>query len=565
MALDEGAPDRPVIIVVSRDGPTRDRLVGALSRRYGADYQVAVCAGRADLDRVLAARVEVALVLTGLGAADLDGVEVVAAVRHHQPMALRVGAVRWGDWSTTTDVVSDALSMGRIDAFLVGPEGPADEEFHRLVTGYLSDWRARRGGAFEAVRLIDMPGSPRSRELRDLLFRNGIPTGSYDARSPHGQRMLADAGQRGAELPVLLLEYGGVSTALSNPSNVDLVDSFGFMLSTDELQSFDLAVVGAGPAGLAAAVYGSSEGLRTVIVEREAVGGQAGTSSLIRNYLGFAQGITGTRLASSAFQQAWTFGTAFRFARSVERLQRDGDAYLLRVSDGTTIRASAVMLTMGVTYRRLDVPGLDALTGRGVFYGAAASEAPALRGRTVCVVGGGNSAGQAALYLARWARQVSVLVRGATLASSMSDYLVREIDAAPNVDVRYRKRVAAVHGLDALESLDLVDTDTADVLTVPADALFILIGAQPRTAWLGPEVRRDEWGYLLTGTDAGTDSTLETSLPGVFAAGDVRRGSVKRVASAVGEGAVAIGLVHQYLTAARVALSEHPFDQLPGR
>ena len=324
---------------------------------------------------------------------------------------------------------------------------------------------------------------------------------------------------------------------------------------------FDVAVVSAGPAGLAAAVYASSEGLRTVVVEREAIGGQAGTSSMIRNFPGFSQGVSGSRLAQEAWQQAWLFGTTFVYMRQVEGLSREDGHYRLQLSDGAALAARTVVITTGATHRRLGVPALEKLQGRGVFYGAGVSEAPAMRGRNVFVAGGGNSAGQAAMHLAKWADQVTVLVRGESLAGSMSDYLIREINAAPNVGVTHRVEVVGGAGTDHLESLVLEDRESGTRRSVPADALFVLIGSQPQAEWLGHSVARDQWGFILTGPDllgAGRwrpgrpPLPLETSLPGVFAAGDVREGSIKRVASAVGEGAAAIPLVHRRLEAMAV-------------
>jgi thioredoxin reductase (NADPH) len=327
---------------------------------------------------------------------------------------------------------------------------------------------------------------------------------------------------------------------------------------------FDVAVVGAGPAGLAAAVGASSEGLRTVVVEDEAVGGQAGTSSMIRNYPGFSQGISGAMLAQESWWQAWAFGTTFVYMRQATSLWKEDGRYRLRLSDGSVITARTVIIATGVAYRRLGIPALEALQGRGVFYGAAASEAPAMRGRNVFVTGGANSAGQAALHLAKWASHVTILARAPSLADTMSDYLIRQIGATPNIDIRYHVQVAGGTGTGHLQSLVLQDTASGARRAVPADALFVLIGAQPRTEWLGDSLARDRWGFILTGPDlpASTHARwpagrpplpLETSLPGVFAAGDVRHGSVKRVASAVGEGAATIPLIHRYLARATAA------------
>jgi thioredoxin reductase len=359
---------------------------------------------------------------------------------------------------------------------------------------------------------------------------------------------------------VVLLRFGAERPVLVNPSNAEIADAFGVMRPIPRGEVFDVAVVGAGPAGLAAAVYASSEGLRTVVVEDEAIGGQAGTSSMIRNYPGFSQGVSGARLAQEIWRQAWTFGTTFLHMRQATSLsERDGN-YRLALSDGSVVTARSVIIATGATYRRLGIPALEALHGRGVFYGAATSEAPAMRGRKVFVTGGGNSAGQTALHMARWAQQVTILVRAGSLTDSMSDYLIRQIGATPNIDVCYHVQVADATGSGAgrLQSLVLEDTATGARRSMPADALFVLIGSRPRTEWLGESIARDQWGFILTGPDLPTSTShrwpsgrsplpLETSLPGVFAAGDVRQGSVKRVAAAVGEGAATIPLLHSYL------------------
>jgi thioredoxin reductase (NADPH) len=318
-----------------------------------------------------------------------------------------------------------------------------------------------------------------------------------------------------------------------------------------------VVIVGAGPAGLAAAVYGSSEGLRTALLEREAFGGQAGTSSRIRNYLGFPRGISGAELARRALEQARTFGAHFVYGNPATSLAVEGDLRIVGLEDGSRIRGRTVVIATGVAYRRLSVPGLDALTGAGVFYGAATAEAQAVTGKSVFVVGGGNSAGQAALHLSKYARRVTIVVRSHSLAASMSDYLIREIGDAPNIDVRFRAELAGAGGAGRLEHLELRDKGSGETRREPADGLFVLIGAEPLTGWLPGQVGRDEWGFILTGQDTGTrwplrrsPFLLETSMPGVFAVGDVRRGTVKRVASAVGEGSIAIRLIHEYLALA---------------
>jgi thioredoxin reductase (NADPH) len=557
-----GAVDeRAAIVIVDRDADGRQTLYRELSGRYGGDYRIVVCgepAALADCVRKLvAAGAPVALVIGGVGAADTDGIDVLAGVRAIDPTVSRVAAVRWGEWEAVRPTF-DAVATGKIDHWVIRPVQSPDEEFHQSVTQFLNEWNTQRGGGFEAVWVIGERWSARSQELRDTFSRNKLPTGFYDADSAQGRRMLAELGLEPAELPVVVLRFGGQRPALVNPSNLEIAEAFGLMDPIPDSEVFDVAIVGAGPAGLAAAVYASSEGLRTVVVEREAIGGQAGTSSMIRNYPGFAQGVSGAKLAFEAYQQAWFFGTTFVFMRQPAGLSREDGHYRLRLSDGGVLSARTVIITTGATYRRLGVPSLEVLQGRGVFYGASVSEAPAMRGQKVFVVGGGNSAGQTALHLAKWAEHVTVLVREDSLADSMSDYLIREIDAQPHIDVAYHVQVADGVGTDHLEALVLEDQHSRARRTVPAGGLFVLIGSQPRTEWLGDDLARDQWGFVLTGQDVLDEPGArwpasrpplphETSLPGVFAAGDIRAGSVKRVASAVGDGAITIPLVHRYL------------------
>ena len=334
---------------------------------------------------------------------------------------------------------------------------------------------------------------------------------------------------------------------------MEIASAFGLLDSVDDLGVFDVAVIGAGPAGLSAAVYASSEGLRTVVLEPLAMGGQAGSSSLIRNYLGFPRGISGGRLAANAYQQAWAFGTTFLWSRSLVSITAEADLRVLRLSDGGVLRSRTVVVATGAEWRRLEVPALEALQGRGVFYGAAVSEARAMTGKQVFVLGGGNSAGQAAVYLSRFADQVTVVIRRRDLAETMSAYLIREITNAPNIRVRSGAEVVDAVGSQVLEALVLKDLESGTLETVPADALFILIGSVPHTDCLGPDVLRDQWGFILTGPDAAVPGRaraplmFETSMPGVWAIGDVRQGSVKRVASAVGAGAIAVAMIHEYL------------------
>ncbi len=570
----ETAEAQAVIVIVSRDPGVRQVLHRELSKRYDGDYQIVVCGRPAELAPWMrdlrAASLPVALVIGGVGAQDPDGIEVLAAVRAIDPRAVRVAAVGWGDWQAKRSVF-EAVTMGTVDRWVNRPASAPAEEFHRSITEFLREWASQRGGGFEAVRVIGKRWSARSQELRDLFSRYRVPAGFYDVGSGQGRRMLRDLGLESADLPVVVLQFAAEPSALVNPSNLEIADAFGIMRPIPPGEVFDVAVVGAGPAGLAAAVGASSEGLRTVVVEHEAVGGQAGTSSMIRNYPGFSQGISGAMLAQEAWWQARAFDTTFLYMRQATGLAGDGGHYRLGLSDGGVLAARAVIIATGVAYRRLGIPAIEDLQGRGVFYGAAASEAPAMRGRNVFVAGGGNSAGQAALHLAKWANQVTILVRAPALAASMSDYLIRQIGAAPNVEVCYRVQVTGGTGVSTghLESLILQDTASGARRTVSADALFVLIGAQPRTEWLGEAIARDRQGFIRTGPDlpAGTGARwpagrvplpLETSLPGVFAAGDVRRGSVKRVAAAVGEGAATVPLVHRYLARAAAGQKTPP-------
>ncbi len=565
MEHDQGV--KAAIVVACRDAAARQVLEQELRKRYGTDYHITVCDHPAELEtrvkEVLAAGTPVALVIGGVGAQDPDDIEVLAAIRAIDPTASRVAAVRWGEFEAARPLF-DAITVGKIDHWVMQPVQAPDEDFHRAITGFLSEWDSRHGGGFEAVWVIGERWSARSQELRDTFSRNGIPIGFYDAASERGRQLLDELGLVSPELPVVVLRFGEKRSALVNPSNLEIADAFGLMTPIPAGEVFDVAVLGAGPAGLAAAVHASSEGLRTVVVEREAIGGQAGTSSMIRNFPGFSQGVSGATLAWEAWQQAWLFGTTFVYMRQAESLSNEDGRYRLRLSDGAVLTARTVVITTGASYRRLDVPALEKLQGRGVFYGAGVSEAPAMRGRNVFVVGGGNSAGQAAMHLARWADQVTVLVRGESLADSMSDYLIREITAAPNVDVSYGVEVVDGTGTGHLETLVLEERTSGTRRNVPADALFVLIGAQPQAEWLGDSVARDQQGFILTGADlpVGTGTRwppgrpplpLETSLPGVFAAGDVREGSIKRVASAVGEGAATIPLVHRCLAAITAA------------
>jgi thioredoxin reductase (NADPH) len=447
------------------------------------------------------------------------------------------------------------MALGMIDSYLPAPAAERDEGFHRAVSELLEEWAHGADPALPAVRIIGHERSARAHELRDLLARNSIPYVFHPAGSDDGRSWLQEAGQDGSALPVLVMYTGEV---LADPPNERLAAAFG--LARLPAGTVDVAIVGAGPAGLSAAVYTASEGLSTLLLECEAIGGQAGSSSLIRNYLGFPRGISGTGLASRAFEQAWSFGAIPSMAGPVTALQPAADGFTLRLAGVGESHARSVLIATGVSYRRLGAPGVDALLGAGVFYGATASEASAFAGEHVFIAGGANSAGQAAVNLARYAQQVTIVIRGGSLAARMSQYLIDEITATANIDVRTGTHIAAAEGTGRLQALALTDTKTGNTETVPASALVVLIGAVPHTDWLPPRIGRDEHGFIVTGSDLPSAPNpaaswtlprpplpLETSLPGVFAAGDVRHGSVKRVASAVGEGSIAATQLTQYL------------------
>jgi thioredoxin reductase (NADPH) len=550
---------RPVLMAVDDDPAALGVLEQELGKRYGADYWV-LCEVEAEaalqgLQRVQADGGQVALVLADQWMPAMTGVQLLARAHRLHPTAQRALLIDWGDRSTGEPILQ-AATFGQIDDWIAKPTQSGDERFHQTVSGFLYEWARLQRPQFQAVRVVGDQWSARSHELRDLLSRNSIPFGFYPVGSQAGQALLGAVGATGQRLPVVVLFDGQV---LVDPSNAEVAEALGIR-TRPEATTYDLAVVGAGPAGLAAAVSAASEGLRTTILEPEAIGGQAATSSKIRNYLGFRRGISGAELAERAYEQAWMLRAEFVYGQRAVGLRAAGPDRVVALGDGSQAASRAVVLATGVRYRRLGVPGLEALTGAGVFYGAAASEAQAMQGQEVYVVGGANSAGQAAVHLARYASQATMLVRGSSLATSMSDYLIRQIQAAPNLTVRFGVEVVDGHGEGRLTGLTLRDRHSGATQPVPAAALFVLIGAEPHTSWLPEAVQRDRWGFVVTGADLLTGGTpppgwpldrpplpFESSLPGVFAVGDVRHGSTKRVASAVGEGSVAIQLVHQYL------------------
>jgi len=545
------ASTRPTVVVVDSDPGSLAAMVETLERRFGNDYAVhGLTSAQSALDALQqhASKHEpVAMIAAGQVDADL-----LARVHELHPYAKRVLMVD-RDYTRNSPAVQ-AIALGEADYHLVRPWTTA-EALYDPIGEYLSAWAREREPPFELFRIVAAPGDRKAVQLRDVMARFEMPFATYSVESEAGQRLLAEAGLDDSRLPVIV-RYDGA--AIVDPSLSDLATAIGVNVSND-VDSCDVAIVGAGPAGLTAAVYAASEGLETVLIEEEVSGGQAGASPLVRNYPGFPHGVNGGRLMAQTCEQAWLMGAHIVFSQQAVALEHDGD-YRLRMRDGTSLLARVVVLATGIEWRRLGVPRLEELVGSGVFYGAAAGESRAVRGKDVFVVGGGNSAAQAALHLAKEARSVTLLVRGDSIARGMSRYLVRTIESAPTVDVRCRTEVVDGGGGSSLEYLRIRDCDSGAVTEVAADALFIMIGGEPHTRWLPDELARDEQGYIVTGRDLlerpdvrwtyhREPLALETSLPGVFAAGDVRRGSTKRIASAVGEGAAIVPLVHEHLSA----------------
>ena len=566
--------DAPALFVVDGDDDALDRTSEQLRRRFAADYRIVAArsaeAALADLERMAAEGEEVAVVLADQWLEGQSGTELLGRVQRLHPTAKRGLLVDWGAWADarTADAILVAMAEGRIDYYVLKPWRSPDELFHRTVAEFVHEWSRAQLSRPRELTVVGDPRSARTHEIVTLLARNGVPHVFRAVASDDGRALLAEHGVTAPNGPVVITLDERV---LVDPTNVELAGGYGVTTGLDGDRDFDVIVVGAGPAGLSAAVYASSEGLRTLVIERESIGGQSASSSLIRNYLGFSRGVTGAELAQRAYQQAWVFATRFVLMREAVSLLSEGGRHVLELSDGSEATAGAVVLATGVSYRRLDLPALEPLTGLGVYYGGSVSSAQSIAGEHVYVIGGGNSAGQAALHLARQAARATILVRGHSLAATMSRYLIDAIDATDNVDVRTSVEVADGGGDGRLEWLVLRDRETDEVETVPAAALFVLIGSEPHTAWLPETVARDGWGFLIAGGDILTDSDAaarwplerpplmyETTLPGVFAVGDVRHRSVKRVASAVGEGSVAVSQVHEYLSlaAARIGVRQ---------
>ncbi len=546
---------KPVILSVDDDPQVLGAVARDLRKRYGEDYRVVrASSGDEALQAVreLKSRdTPVALLLADQRMPKMDGVAFLSEAMSLFPDAKRALLTAYAD----TDAAISAINQSKIHYYLLKPWDPPEEKLYPVLDDMLTDWQASYRPPFTGIKIVSHRWSPLGHTLRDFLARSQVPYRWLDVeRDDEAKKIVADGDLTPEDLPAVVFEDGA---RLLKPAPGEVARRAG--LNTQAGNTFyDLAIVGGGPAGLAAAVYGASEGLEVALLDREAPGGQAGTSSRIENYLGFPVGLSGADLTRRAVTQARKFGAELISPQGVQKIELKDTYKLLTLDDGSCLTCHALVLTLGVSYRKLPIPGLDDLTGRGVYYGSSISEATACRGEDVYIIGAGNSAGQAAMYLANFARRVNLLVRGADLESKMSQYLVDQIRATDTIQVRLRTEVTGVRGADRLEGLTLkcggqeTEHDTS--------ALFIFIGASPQTDWLGDFVRRDARGFVCTGSDLKEDGAwpeswtperepflLETSVPGIFAAGDVRSGSVKRVASAVGEGSIAVQFVHQYL------------------
>ncbi|MFF9814819.1 FAD-dependent oxidoreductase [Streptomyces sp. NPDC014006] len=547
---------RTVILTVDDDPGVSRAVARDLRRRYGEAYRIVRAeSGESALDALRELKLRgdlVAVILADFRMPQMNGIEFLERAMDVYPGARRVLLTAYAD----TNAAIDAINVVDLDHYLLKPWDPPEEKLYPVLDDLLRAWKSSDFKPVPSTKVVGHRFSARSSEVREFLARNQVPYRWYSSDEPEGQRLLAAAGADGRRLPLVVTPDG---EPLIEPDPPELAARVG-LATTPTADFYDLVVIGGGPAGLGAAVYGASEGLRTVLVERSATGGQAGQSSRIENYLGFPDGVSGAQLTDRARRQAAKFGAEILTAREVTGLEVSGAARIVRFADGSAVAAHSVILATGVQYRQLPAPGADDLTGCGVFYGSALTEASSCHGQDVYIVGGANSAGQAAMYLARGAKSVTLLLRGPSLSASMSHYLIQQIEEAPNISVRPRTVVEAAHGNGSLERLTLRDVDTGEREEVDAGWLFVFIGAAPLTDWLDGTVLRDERGFILAGPDLTPDGRppagweldrppyhLETNVPGVFVAGDARAESAKRVASAVGEGAMAVMLVHRYL------------------
>jgi thioredoxin reductase (NADPH) len=549
-------PRRPVVLTVDDDPQVLRAVARDLRGCFGSDYRVLSAGSGSEameiLTRLEERGEEPALLLADQRMPEMTGVEFLRKARMIFPSARRVLLTAYAD----TEAAISAINEARLDHYLLKPWDPPEERLFPTVTDLLADWTSERRPGFDGIRVIGARFARSSHELREFLTRQQVPFRFLDAGEPDGAQALEDVAQ--TVTPVVLVPG---RAPLVRPDPAQLADALG-LVTTATGEHYDLVVIGAGPAGLAAAVYGGSEGLSTLLVERSAMGGQAGTSSRIENYLGFPQGVSGAELARRARDQVLKFGVEVLNPQEVVRLEVCGPARIVHLSDGRSVSCSTLLLATGVSYNRLTTEGADRLEGQGLYYGAAMTEAETCAGADVYIVGGANSAGQAAMYFSQKAASVTLVVRGESLELAMSTYLIEEIGDVPTISVRTRTRITEFHGDDRLEALTLVDDKAGTEETVGAGAVFTFIGARPETSWLDGTIARDDDGFILAGPDIPRDAAtgrphgwdlerepylLETSVPGVFVAGDARYRSVKRVTTGVGDGAMAVQFMHRYL------------------
>jgi thioredoxin reductase (NADPH) len=551
---------KPVMLTVDDDIPVLRAVERDLRKRYGQNYRVlSATSGQAALDllhRIDQRNEPVALFLVDHRMPQMTGIEFLGQTLEHHTDSKRVLLTAYAD----TDAAIHAINQIKLHHYLLKPWDPPEQNLYPVLDDLLEDWRSAFRPPFEGVRVMGSRWSPKTYELREFLAKNAVPYQWLDidtvANDREVQRLVETAQNAGCQFPVVMFQDGNM---LHQPGFAELAERLGLRTHADN-KFYDLVIVGGGPAGLAAAVYGASEGLSTVIVERDAPGGQAGLSSRIENYLGFPSGLSGADLTRRAVAQARRFGAEILAPQQTVGVRSEGQYRIVKLADGSEISCHALMVATGVQWRRMDVPGMARLQGAGVYYGAGPAEAITCRDEEVYIVGGANSAGQAAMNFSRYAGRVVMLVRGPGLGASMSQYLIDEIADTPKIEVKTGASVVEVYGEERLEAISIRCDATNSIDRVPASALFIFIGAEPSTEWLSGFVERDERGFLLTGQDLlksgerpkgwhldRDPGLLETSVPGVFAVGDVRHGSVKRVASGVGEGSIAIQFVHQYL------------------
>ena len=555
MTGSEPQAPKPIILSVDDDPSVSRAVARDLRRHYGEHYRIVRAESGPDaLDALKELKLRgetVAVFVADYRMPQMSGIEFLEQAMDLFPLARRVLLTAYAD----THAAIDAINVVDLDHYLLKPWDPPEEKLYPVIDGLLDAWKAAGDRPIPHTKIIGHRWNARSSEVRDFLARNRLPYHWFMAGEPEGERLLEAAGLDDRTLPVVITEQG---EPLVNPSETELADRLGLSTTPSE-EFYDLVVIGGGPAGLAAAVYGASEGLNTVLIERTATGGQAGQSSRIENYLGFPDGVSGSQLADRARRQAEKFKAELITTREAVALEINGPVKTIKFADGSSIDARSVILATGVSYRQLQAEGCVDLTGKGIYYGAANSVASECEDEDVYVVGGANSAGQAAMYLSRDAKSVTIVVRGPSLESSMSYYLIQQIEANPKITVRTCTEVQRAAGEDHLESLYLVDRNSGAVEEVIAARMFIFIGAAPLTEWLDDVVARDDHGFILAGPDLKACSRwplerpphhLETSVPGVFVAGDVRSESAKRVAAAVGEGSMAVMLVHRYLAEA---------------